>query len=150
MSDFWANRIATEAPPAPRERQEPVSPGPWWRGDTPQPPAQPQTVAPQQQATAPAPVTEDYRPQKAQHLRAEGYCPDCGSGDYFRPQGTPNAMEQCYACGYNPRFAHSTAGVGLPSESGPATPAKQVASGGLGGKSNYQPSTFIARNVGGA
>jgi len=59
-------------------------------------------------------------------------------------------MEQCYACGYNARFAHSTAGVGLPSDSGPATPAKQVASGGLGGKSNYSPGTYIARNVGGS
>jgi hypothetical protein len=71
-------------------------------------------------------------------------CPDCQGGEYFKPIGQPNAMSQCYTCGYNPRFTQSTAG--LPSGStgdGPATPAKQTAAGGRGGQSNYNPGAFI-------
>jgi hypothetical protein len=76
--------------------------------------------------------------------RQDTHCPDCGGSNYFRPVGMHNAMAQCYECGYNPRFTQSTAG--LPSGSagdGPATPAKQTASGGAGGQSNYNPGAII-------
>ena len=71
--------------------------------------------------------------------RSTETCPDCGSGNYFRPNGHANAMAQCYNCGYNPRFAHSTAGAGMPSDrSAPTRPAKQVST-----ENNYNPSTII-------
>lgn len=149
MSDFWAKKLGQQAPPEPQPQAQPApqpaQQGAWWQHPQPsqQQPAPQQTYEPQ-------PTDEEYRPQKAQHLRQEDYCPDCGSGDFFRPQGVPNAMKQCYTCGYNERFAHSTAGAGLPGgeDAGPATPARQVASGGLGGKSNYRPTQYIARDVG--
>jgi hypothetical protein len=156
MSDFWARKIADAQPqqPAPAPApQAPAQQGPWWQqGVIPTP--QQQQPQPEQQPQPQQVPEGEYRPDptKAKHLRVEDNCPECGSGDYFRPHGTPNAMPQCYTCGYNPRFAHSTAGAGLPGgeDAGPATPARQVASGGAGGKSNYQPSSYIARNVGGS
>jgi hypothetical protein len=76
--------------------------------------------------------------------KQDTHCPDCGGTNFFRPVGMPNAIAQCYECGYNSRFQQSTAG--LPSGSGgdgPSTPAKQIASGGLGGRSNYNPGAII-------
>jgi len=48
------------------------------------------------------------------------------STNYFRPKGQPNAMIQCYECGYNPRF-EQMGGAGIPSDGAPAQPARQVA-----------------------
>lgn len=59
----------------------------------------------------------------------------------FKPQGMPNAMEQCYECGYNPRFAHSTAGAGMPSDStAPTRPSRQVSTA-----NNYNPQTIVGK-----
>lgn len=140
MTNFWANKLGATQPaapaPAPVPQQQPG--GPWWAGSQQQPyphqqPVQ-QTVPPEPQQKAPA---------RAMVAKQDTHCPDCGGSNYFRPVGHPNAMAQCYECGFNPRFQQSTAG--LPSGSGgePATPAKQVASGGLGGRSNYNPSAII-------
>jgi hypothetical protein len=143
VSNFWANKLgaaARPAAPAPVPQQQPQQPSnsPWWAsGQQPYPtPAQaPQTVPEQPQGKAPA---------RAMVTKQDTHCPDCGGNDYFKPIGQPNAMAQCYTCGYNPRFTQSTAG--LPSGStgdGPATPAKQTAAGGRGGQSNYNPGAFI-------
>jgi predicted nucleic-acid-binding Zn-ribbon protein len=70
-------------------------------------------------------------------------CPDCGGTNYFRPVGQPNHMAQCYECGYNPRFTQTTAGLPSGDKSTPSTPARQIASGGLGGRSNYNPGAII-------
>ncbi|MDX3260729.1 hypothetical protein PV336_16030 [Streptomyces sp. MI02-2A] len=83
-------------------------------------------------------------PARAMVAKQDTHCPDCGGGEFFKPIGMPNAMAQCYTCGYNARFTQTTAG--LPSGSsgdGPSTPAKQIASGGLGGRSNYNPAAII-------
>jgi predicted nucleic-acid-binding Zn-ribbon protein len=78
---------------------------------------------------------------KARSARMTENCPDCGSTNYFRPHGVGNAMAQCYECGYNPRFSHSTAGAGIPSDAGAATPAKQLNPKGL---SNFNPQNIVA------
>lgn len=41
------------------------------------------------------------------------HCPSCGGGNYMAPFGMPNVISQCADCGYNPRFLHSTHGVGV-------------------------------------
>jgi hypothetical protein len=48
-------------------------------------------------------------------------------------------MTKCYDCGFNPRFMHSTAGVGIPGDAGPATPARQVSTA-----NNFNPQGVIA------
>lgn len=84
--------------------------------------------------------------KKAVSAKLTETCPECGSGDYFRPAGQPNAMQQCYTCGYNGRFAHSTAGGGMPSDgSAPTHPSRQIASGGKGGVNNFRPQQIIGR-----
>ncbi|MFE4681566.1 hypothetical protein ACFRNJ_12110 [Streptomyces sp. NPDC056721] len=141
MTNFWANKLGAARPaapaPAPAQQQQPG--GPWWA------PPQQQPYPPQQpaQQTVPQPAQEKA-PARAMVAKQDTHCPDCGGSNYFRPIGQPNAMAQCYECGYNPRFQQTTAG--LPSGSGgdgPATPAKQIASGGLGGRSNYNPGAII-------
>lgn len=141
MSNFWANKLggaaarpAAPAPAAPAQQQS----GPWWAsGQQPYPtPQQPEETVPLH--------TEGRVPARAMVAKQDTRCPDCQGGEYFKPVGQPNAMAQCYTCGYNPRFTQSTAG--LPSGStgdGPATPAKQTAAGGRGGQSNYNPGAFI-------
>lgn len=53
----------------------------------------------------------------------------------------PNAMRQCYECGYNPRFAHSTAGAGMPTDAAaPARPARQVST-----SNNYNPGVIVGK-----
>lgn len=141
MSNFWANKLGGAAPPrpaAPAAAPQQPSGSPWW-ASTQQPYPQP-TPAPETVAEAP----QEKPPARAQVAKQDTHCPDCGGTNYFRPVGHPNAMSQCYECGYNARFQQSTAG--LPSNSGgdgPATPAKQTASGGAGGRSNYNPGSII-------
>ena len=79
---------------------------------------------------------------KALSARSTALCPGCGSDNIFKPVGMPNMMEQCYNCGWNPRFGHSTAGAGLPAgeATGPATPARQVSTA-----NNFNPQTIVAK-----
>ncbi|MER5754320.1 hypothetical protein [Streptomyces sp. NPDC002088] len=141
MSNFWANKLGAAtrpAAPAPAPVPQQQSNGPWWS------PSQPNYPAPQQTPETVPLHTEGRAPARAMVAKQDTHCPDCGGGEFFKPIGHANAMPQCYTCGYNPRFTQSTAG--LPSGSGgdgPTTPAKQIATGGLGGRSNYQPGTII-------
>jgi hypothetical protein len=75
--------------------------------------------------------------------RQDTHCPDCGGDNFFKPHGMPNVMAQCYECGYNARFTQTTAGLPSGDKSSPSTPARQIASGGLGGQNNYNPSMII-------
>lgn len=78
---------------------------------------------------------------KAQHTRNVIECPECGpDGDIFKPKGMPNAMPQCYTCGWNPRYTQSTAGAGMPStsETGPPRPSRQVSTA-----NNYNPQQIV-------
>lgn len=127
---FWDKALTPNAPVS--SAPQPVTTTePWFR----------QTAIPSPKASIPATphVEEPPAPVKAQSARSSETCPDCGSGNFFKPQGHPNAMSQCYECGWNPRFAHSTAGAGMPTgDGGPATPARQVSTTG-----NYNPQTIV-------
>lgn len=137
---FWAQKLgAPPAAPAPTPTVAPQEPqaGPWW--------SQPAYRAP---APAPAPVAAPEATQattKARSARMTDFCPDCGSENYFSRRQDGNGLKQCYECGYNDRFTHSTHGAGLPggTNAGPSTPSRQVPSGGAGGKSNFHPGTII-------
>lgn len=141
MSNFWANKLGAANPPPPPAAPAPApqqqTGGPWWASSQqpyPTPAAAPETVSQAPQGKAPA---------RAQVARHDTNCPDCMGGNYFRPVGQPNAMAQCYTCGYNPRFTQTTAGLPSGDKSTPSTPAKQTATGGAGGRSNYQPGVII-------
>ena len=140
---FWANKLGAQpSTPAIEPVQTQTAPpgAPWWQQPAyaVAPPATPHYQQVQQQ-----PVTT---PTQARSARHSATCPDCGSENYFSRRQDGNGLLQCYECGYNDRFTHSTHGAGLPGgqSSGPATPSKQVASGGAGGTSNFSPSTIIA------
>jgi hypothetical protein len=141
VSNFWADRLGTApAAPAAPPAQPQAAPqqGPWWQ---PPAPVQPQQAPPQQVV-----AEEEYTTEKAQSSRLTETCPECGSGNIFKPKGMPNAMPQCYHCGWNPRFEHSTAGAGMPSDkSVPVQSARQISGGGgAGGVSNYNPGNIVA------
>jgi Zn ribbon nucleic-acid-binding protein len=54
---------------------------------------------------------DGYSSTKAQSSQDGEVCPDCSSQNYLAPPGQPNAMKQCFNCGFNPRFQHSTHGA---------------------------------------
>jgi len=117
-SNWWAKQLGTN-PPAPR----PVSPPEVSGTHQPQMPA-----VPLPQSYAPTP---NY-PQVPQQQLAP-VCPSCRSGNYGGPAGY---KPRCYDCGYPIEQSGSGLGKGItggPQASGPATPAKQVATGGFNG-----------------
>lgn len=159
--NFWATKVLGAGAPAPAQQvppafqpQAPVAAPaatPWWANDYTQ---ALQQVQPQQQVPhQPAPEeqagmwgTVKGSMSKAKSARSSETCPECGTGNIFRPEGQPNAMLQCYECGYNPRFSQTGGAGGLPSDaSGPATPARQLATAGAGGVSQFSPSTIVGR-----
>lgn len=172
MTNFWAQRLGVQPAPQPVQQPAPVAtPGsPWWAPPVaPQPmpqvappPGYPQPV-PMPQVPGPPgypPVPMPQVPQAEEHhgwgdpakSRAKAksakltyVCSNCGSGNVFKP--TPNAMEQCYDCGENPRFSQTGGEGGLPSEiSGPTQQARQISGGGgAGGQSNYHPQQVVDR-----
>lgn len=79
-------------------------------------------VAPlQAQETPSSPATEQhlgellsqdhYTTTKAMSAKDGETCPDCDSVNYMRSAQAPNSMKQCFNCGYNPRFLHTTHGA---------------------------------------
>jgi len=120
---FWDNVAGAVAPAAqpPQPATQPQSTGAWWM--TPQQVAE---AAPAQPAL-PEPAG-DYVPKKAISARSKETCPNCESGNYFRPHGKPNAMPQCYECGYNPRFEQMAAGMPS-SKEGRVQAARQAGTG---------------------
>jgi hypothetical protein len=148
VSNFW-DRLGTAEPAsnAPLAAPQPVANGPWWQA--PQYAAQAPAAGPAAPQGTPNNITEALLatgpvPIKAQSARVTTTCPECGSGNYFRPSGQPNMVESCFECGYNARFSHSTAGAGMPGgeSTGPATPSVQVGLGS-GKQNNFNPGVFI-------
>lgn len=139
---FWEKALGAPAPApqAPVPVQQPTS-QPWFVPQIPTPQVPQQPVYPQQPpGNYPQQPQPEQAPLKAQSARSTATCPDCGSGNIFKPTGQPNAMEQCYHCGWNPRFSHSTAGAGMPSDAtAPARPSKQVSTA-----NNFNPQTIVA------
>lgn len=164
MSDFWAKRLGTQVPPAPpAPAPAPASNRPWWM---PAPVQQaPQITPPGGPLPNPAPVhqaqqegsvlpsgeahfgdlirQDGYTTEKAQSARDGERCPDCGGVNYMRSKESPNSMKQCFECGYNPRFAHSTAGasgIGQQNVAPPVAARVQTMAEG-----NFNPGVIIGR-----
>lgn len=138
MSDFWSRALGGASAPAPRVPAQPQPDNqPWWKASF----LPPSTPAPQQQTVVQnVPQPSAPVPSKAISARSTDYCPNCGTTNYFRPHGVPNAMLQCYECGYNSRFEQS-GGAGLPSDSSaPAQPARQVSTA-----NNFNPTVIVAK-----
>lgn len=155
-SNFWAAKLGvTTTPVAPAAPQtvpaapQQPQPGPWWANPSY---GVPQAAAAPQQVVQPVEVnayngTAHGSAAKAQSAKHTGTCPECGSGNYRGGLGQ-NEMTRCYECGYNPRFTQSGTGGGLPSgTAGPTSPSRQVASGGAGGRSNFQPQNPAAGRI---
>jgi hypothetical protein len=85
---------------------------------------------------------------KAKSSKVTDRCPECGSGNMMPPRGR-QSHGRCFECGYNGGMFEQTGSQGgLPSgvdAGAAATPARQVASGGAGGQSNYSPQTIVDR-----
>lgn len=153
MSGFWAQRLAPQQPV-----QAPVqaTSRPWWM-PSPQQQTEPApfTPIPQQQSVAQSvPLDQEssfgdllhqdgYTTEKAQSMRDTETCPECDSPNYMSPKGIPNAMKQCFNCGFNPRFSHSTAGAsGIGQKNvAPPKPARVQ----MLNESNFNPKHIIGR-----
>lgn len=99
----------------------------------PQQPATPPVYVAPQPATYAPPSQPSYPPTQQTTPQAPR-CPECGSGNYGSVQ---NATARCYDCGYPLRQSGSGLGKGIitpgQSAAGPATPAKQIATGQFNG-----------------
>lgn len=96
-------------------------------------------VAPQP-ATYAKPIQPSYPP--SQQLTPEaGRCPGCGSGNYGG--ATPESRKRCYDCGYPIVQSGTGVGSGIVGQggeaTGPATPARQIQTGG------WNPTTIIGK-----
>lgn len=154
---FWAQRLGTQQPAQQAPPPPPAPTQPWWQPRPATPPAAPQQPyqqAPQQPQQQSVPADgkvpfgdllqqDGYTTEKAQSARDSEPCPDCGSPNYIAPKGHPNAMKQCFECGYNPRFAHSTAGASGIGQNNVAPP--KAARVQTGGESNFNPGTIVGR-----
>lgn len=105
-------------------------------------PQQQQTV---QQGEVPIEVLlaqENYTTTKAASARDSERCPDCDSGNYMRSAQAPNSMKQCFDCGYNERFLHTTHGAsGIGQKNLPVKTARvQTLS-----ENNFNPQQVIGR-----
>ena len=126
-NDWWARRLGGGA--TPRQAMPPTGPAP-------QVPYTPPVQQPN--------VRVGYNPEtdhlvtKAQSAKRSDTCPDCGSGNYFAPQGTQRM--RCYDCGYPIQQTGSgIAGTGG-SSSGPTQKAIQVGQSG-----GFNPTTIVDR-----
>lgn len=154
MSDFWSKRLGTPPAPAPQQpAAAPASTGPWWQGltgaPTPQqatqPSADPRTLPPSmqngEQRFGDLMQQTEYQSTRALSARDSERCPDCNSGNFIAPQGHPNAIKQCFDCGYNPRFMHTTHGVGSTGENVPTRTAR----GQTMSTNNFNPKQIVGR-----
>lgn len=151
-TNFWAKALGVQPPAAPAPQPAPPAVQPWYAPPA-YPPAQPQQFAPAvPQGQPQAPVVEEQggwgsiegSTARAKSARIDTGCPECGGDNYFRPEGHPSAMAQCYSCGYNPRFSQTGGQGGLPSDkSVPATPARQTSAGGANGASQFRPDVIV-------
>jgi hypothetical protein len=78
--------------------------------------------------------------RKAPSSRSTLTCPNCFGSNVCKPSS--NMMEQCYDCGWNPRFEHSTAGAGMPTggQTGPTHASRQVSTA-----NNFNPQMIVAK-----
>jgi hypothetical protein len=148
---FWDKVAGGSVPPAQPRQPSPGVPQqvPWYQqglptAPQPQPQAVPQQQVPQEEGLEliEGEMLDPNRFRKAEHRRKSiGNCPACGGEHYAKPNGMPNAMEQCFTCGYNPRFGEQSGSAGIPdSNTGPAQPARQISTA-----NNFNPQTVVAK-----
>lgn len=113
-NDWWANKLGNAAPRPASPPVGPAAPVPY------RAPAQAPNVPIQYDTNADQVVT------KAQSSKVSDTCPGCYSGNYFAPMGTQR--KRCYDCGYP--IVQQTSGMGSGSNTGNATPTKQVGQSG--------------------
>lgn len=139
---WWMPGVAPQSTSAPVHEQV-VEAARWGQG-TVQQPQQQATVAPQQEVSIGALLSQDgYTTEKAKSAQDNEPCPDCGSPNFIRPHTSKNAMKQCFNCGYNERFAHSTAGasgIGQKNVAPPKAARVQALT-----QNNYNPQSIIGR-----
>ena len=119
-SSWWDKKLGVPQAPAP----------------TTQPSYIPQPTSYPQQGPVQLPPSQSY-PPPTPAIPMGTRCPSCGSGNYVGGhagvgQGT---RERCFDCGYPIQQSGSGLGKGIsgPRASGPATPAKQIATPGFNG-----------------
>ena len=148
---FW-DKVAPTAPTTQPRQELAPSAVPWYQQGLPTAPQPAQQAVPLPQQQVPeglelieGEMLDPTRFRKAEHMRQHnGDCPACGSGNYHRPKGMPNAMLQCYNCGYNDRFGEQSGTAGIPdSNTGPAQPARQLSTA-----NNFNPQTIVAKVTG--
>ena len=126
-NDWWAKRLGGGS--TPRQATPPTGPA----AQVPyMPPAQQPNVQVSYNSDADQLVT------KAQSAKRADTCPDCGSGNYFAPQGTQRM--RCYDCGYP--ITQTGSGGGMPSGSSSGATQKAIQVGQSGG---FNPTTIVDR-----
>lgn len=140
MSSFWERALARQEPAPQQPPSAPAASRPWWAGDQPIHTPQAMSAVPEVYQ-APGNELAGHDLSKATHLKTEGICPECGSGN-LAPTGKVTTKHgvveatRCFDCGWP--VAHSTRGMGMPSGGAADGAARQVASGG-GVVNNFHP-----------
>lgn len=124
-ADWWAQRLAQQAPQAPAGRPANMPPMP--------PSQQPMQVMPSFQ-----PSQEATSSERAQSSKQVATCPECGSGNYM---AVANAAPRCYDCGY----PISQSGSRYGSLTGAHVEGSARASRGNDPQSNWNPQGIIGR-----
>lgn len=128
-SEFWARKLEKRSrelglptATAPAKRSD----GPWWAEGT--------NLVPQQGSATPEPQNpsqgaEQHDFSKAAHLKSEGRCPECSSGNYMK--ASSSMARRCFNCGFvEDRTIHDISTMMAPTLEGPAQRARQTESGG--------------------
>lgn len=105
---------------------------------------QPAQVSPGQYNIVELLGQQEYSTDKAKSSKVNTACPECDSPNYMSPdniQSPAHFMPQCFNCGYNPRFMHSTQGVTTTQSDAPT----RVARGQQGNVNNFNPRTIVDR-----
>lgn len=147
MTNFWERvRVQQEAEAA--ASQPPRRPdGPWWaEGTTLGATAQnPVSMAPGPAQPHIGADGHDY--SKANHLKSQASCPECGSGDYMK--ASQNTSRRCWDCGHNEgREVHDRTLPRAVTMEGPPQMARQTNAGGRM-TNNYHPNPADAAMVNG-
>ena len=128
MANYWERLRAQQE--ADRIQSLPQrSDGPWWAqnttiGSTAQNPV-PTTPAPSQSHTE----ADGHDYSKADHLKSQANCPNCGSTDYMK--ASANVARRCWDCGHNEgREVHDPTLPAAITMEGPAQRAMQTDAGG--------------------
>lgn len=122
-NDWWSKKLGA---PAPRQSTPPTAPAP-------SVPYVPQPQQPNVQVNYDP--NQDQLVTKAKTAKMYDVCPDCGSGNYFAPQGTQRM--RCYDCGYP--ITQSGSGI-TGTGSGPSQKAIQVGQSG-----GFNPNIIVDR-----